>query len=236
LLLNTFGAWKLAIPRWGGFHRELSVLDLERAAHGGVLAWDLLQPVLGHPLVTILLDRIYFSWLPVFVVVAIWQVVWREPAWERKRFLLALTLVWLGLGVVVATAAASAGPIFLDRVLPGSGHYQDMFAYLTGVTQPMGLITLEVRDLLWTTYQDRLARPFQGISAFPSIHVAVAFLYVLALWRSHPKGRWWAAVYAGAIALSSVHLGWHYAIDAYAAVIGAAGCWFLAGFWTRPSS
>jgi membrane-associated phospholipid phosphatase len=233
LLLNTFGCWKLAIPRWGGFGRELSVLEASRSIHGGVLAWDLLQPVLGHPFLTVLLDRVYYSWLPVFVVVVIWQVVWREPEWERRRFLLAMTLTWLGLGVVAATVAASAGPIFIDRVLPGSGHYQEMFTYLAGVNEGVGLVTLEVRELLWTTYLEGQARPYQGISAFPSIHVSVAFLYVLALWRSHPRGRWLALAYAAAVAVSSIHLGWHYAVDAYAGVIGAAGCWFLAGWWVR---
>lgn len=234
LLLNTFGSWKLAIPHWGGFEQELFVLEASRAVHGGILAWDLLQPLLGHPLLTFILDRIYFSWLPVFVVVVLWQGVWQEPAWERKRFILAMTLVWLGLGILAATAGASAGPIFLDRVLTGSGHYKEMFDYLTRVDGQLGLITFEVRELLWTTYQGRLPRPFQGISAFPSIHVAVACIYALALWRSHRRARWLAAAYAGAIAISSIHLGWHYALDAYGGALGAAACWFFAGRAVTP--
>jgi hypothetical protein len=234
LLLNTFGSWKLAIPQWRGFEKELWVLELSRAAHGGTLAWDLLQPLLGHPFLTLVLDRIYFSWLPVFVVVVIWQGVWREPAWERKRFILAMTLVWLGLGVLAATAWASAGPIFLDRVLPGSTHYTEMLEYLTRVDDQVGLITLEVQELLWTTYRERLARPFQGISAFPSIHVSVACVYALALWKSHRRTRWFATAYAAAIAISSIHLGWHYALDIYGGALGAGACWFLAGLAAKP--
>ena len=233
LLLNTFGCWKLAIPRWAGFSRDPLLVALSREVHGGVLDWYRLQPLLGHPAVTVALDLAYFTWLPVFVTFVIWQAAWREPARERRRFLLSLTFVWLGLGVVGATVGASAGPIFADRVMPSSGDYTGMFAYLTGVDSRWRLVTFDVRELLWTARVTAPANPFTGISAFPSIHVAMASTYVLALAPAHPRGRWVAVGYALLIAVSSVHLGWHYAIDAYAGAAGAVLCWVLAGALTR---
>ena len=235
LLLNTFGSWKLAIGRWAGFSRDPLLVLMSLDLHGGMLDWYRLQPVLGHPAVTAALDLAYFTWLPVFVTFVIWQMAWREPARERRRFLLALTLVWLGLGVVGATVGASAGPIFLDHVMPGAEDYADMFAYLTAVNQKWHLITFDVRSLLWTAREHPPANPFTGISAFPSIHVAMATTYVLAVLRSHPRGKWAAVGYALLIAISSVHLGWHYALDAYAGAAGALLCWALAGALTRRS-
>jgi hypothetical protein len=233
LLLNTFGCWKTAIPWWAGFAQEEEVLELSRSMHGGALAWHWLQPVLGHPILTVGLDRIYFTWLPVFVAFMLWQAGWREPAGERIRFWFAITLVWLALGAAAATAGASAGPIFTDHVLPGSGAYREMFEYLSRVDRGFGLITMDVREILWSAHQGRAANPFTGISAFPSIHVAMAALYVLALWRSARRLALVAVVYTAAIVISSVHLGWHYAVDAYAGVIGAVVCWVLAGWLGR---
>ncbi|HUF36792.1 MAG TPA: phosphatase PAP2 family protein [Gemmatimonadales bacterium] len=235
LLLNTFGCFKTAIPWWRGFAREEALLRLSRDLHGGVLEWYPLQAVAGHPVLTLALDRIYFTWLPVFVVVVVWQAGWREPAREWRRFMLALTLVWLGLGAVAATAGASAGPIFTDRVLPDSDAYAPLFRYLAAVEPRFHLVTLDVRDLLWAAHETRSPNPFTGISAFPSIHVAMAALYVPALWRGSRRLALAAAGYAALIALASVHLGWHYAVDAYAGAAGAALCWLAAGLLTRRS-
>lgn len=231
LLLNTFGSWKLAIPRWAGFARETEVMRASWALNGGVPGWHLLQPILGHPGVTWLLDRIYFTWLPVFVVMALWQSVWREPRWERRRFLLALALTWLGLGAVLATVYASAGPIFLDRLMPGVAPYSEMMDYLRAVDAELGLITVEVRELLWQARAEDLADPLRGISAFPSIHVAMVALYVLALWRPHRRLAMAAAAYTATIGVATVHLGWHYTIDVYAGILGAIVCWIGAGIW-----
>jgi hypothetical protein len=231
LLLNTFGSWKLAIPQWAGFRWEAQLIDLSRAVHGGVTGWHFLQPALGRPAFTVVLDRVYYTWLPVFVGMVFWLGVWRGGSLARRRFVLALTLVWLGLGVVVATAGASAGPIFLDRVMPGSDAFHEMFDYLTRVHQWVGLMTFEGRELLWAAHVGHWGDPFIGISAFPSIHVSMASLYVVALWGSGWARVLPASVYAVAIIVSSVHLGWHYAVDAYAGVVGAIVCWGVAGLW-----
>jgi len=235
LLLNTFGCFKAAIPWWRGFAVEEALVGLSRDLHGGALEWYYLQTALSHPLLTAALDRIYFTWLPVFVIFVVWQAGWREPAGEWRRFLLALTLVWLGLGAAAATAAASAGPIFTDRVLPGADAYAPLFRHLAAVEPRFHLVTLDVRDLLWAAHEARSPNPFTGISAFPSIHVAMAALYVLALWRGSRGLALAAAAYAALIALASVHLGWHYAVDAYAGAAGAALCWLAAGVVTTRS-
>ena len=41
------------------------------------------------------------------------------------------------------------------------------------------------------------------------------------------------AAYAGVILLGSVHLGWHYAVDGYAAIGIALACWWIAGVLAR---
>jgi PAP2 superfamily len=71
--------------------------------------------------------------------------------------------------------------------------------------------------------------PVNGISAMPSVHVAVAVLFALAGGRA---GRWPGRLftaYAGIVLLGSVHLGWHYAVDGYVSAAIVAGLWLLSG-------
>ena len=82
--------------------------------------------------------------------------------------------------------------------------------------------------MLWTQYVNAEAG-FVGISAFPSMHNAVAALLALAAWRvSRPLGAA-MTLFAVMILAGSVHLGWHYAVDGYAGILVAVVCWRLAG-------
>lgn len=74
-----------------------------------------------------------------------------------------------------------------------------------------------------------------GISAFPSLHVAIPVLYCCV---AIATGRRWliglAATFAVVIFLATIHLGWHYAIDGYAAALGTRLIWWLTGRVDKP--
>jgi len=72
-----------------------------------------------------------------------------------------------------------------------------------------------------------------GISAFPSMHNAIAVIIALA-GRKIGRGIGWAlTIYALLIFLGSIHLGWHYAVDSYAAIALALLAWHVAGALAR---
>jgi membrane-associated phospholipid phosphatase len=65
-----------------------------------------------------------------------------------------------------------------------------------------------------------------GISAFPSMHLGAASIYVLAARKTPwflPSLLFWAAIF-----LSSGYFGYHYWIDGIAAAGVAILCWFSA--------
>ena len=70
-------------------------------------------------------------------------------------------------------------------------------------------------------------------SPMPSMHVALPMLFVLVAWKSGPLLRLLFLAYLGFNLVSSVLLGWHYAIDGYAAMLGVVMIWIAVGRLTR---
>ena len=68
----------------------------------------------------------------------------------------------------------------------------------------------------------------------PSMHVSIACLLMLA---SLKMGRRWAIVgvlFLGSIVLGSVHLAYHYAIDAYASLAATPAIWWVSKHLKLP--
>ena len=208
---------------------QVSVMDWDpilaqwdAGLHGGQ-PWQMLQPLLGTPAVTLGLYHIYAAWFLVFPGVLVWQALTNRPG--REQFLVSTVLCWGLVGTLGALAFASVGPVFYGRLWGSPDPFAGLYAYVhtAGLALP--------QDLLWDAFERKdLAAFGKGISAMPSLHVAISTLNALVAWRTH---RWLGAalgVYAALVALASVHLGWHYAIDAYAGAAVATVIWFAVGW------
>ncbi|MCP4182981.1 MAG: hypothetical protein GY761_06650, partial [Hyphomicrobiales bacterium] len=66
-----------------------------------------------------------------------------------------------------------------------------------------------------------------GISAFPSVHVGLITLNALFAREIFPRLAGLAFAYVGIILVSSVYLGWHYAIDGYVAIFVVYAIYWL---------
>lgn len=143
----------------------------------------------------------------------------------RERYFVAFALSVILLSSVVRIAASSAGPIFHDR-LAGGDRFSDLTAALS--SSRAGMRTLALADYLYKTYTSERTVLGTGISAMPSLHVALAVLNALFLTsRSVTAGRV-AWIYAGIIMFGSVHFGWHYAVDGYIAILCVLMIWTFA--------
>lgn len=226
LVLNAFGTWKAHLGRTRPYLWDERLMRLDRALHGGHHPWELLQPLLGRPIVTAAIDTLYYAWLPLLACVLGWQL-WSSRRRLRAQFFLTFALAWFVLGVGMATAFASAGPCYFLEVTGDPSPYRALFEYLANVSRDIATPTLQQH--LWTLHAAGAADQFTGISAMPSMHVAMPVLYTLAALRvSRPLAAAFA-LYGLVILVGSVHLGWHYAVDGYASIIGVLILWWLVG-------
>ena len=122
------------------------------------------------------------------------------------------------------------GPVYYGRVVAGPDPYAPLLQYLAAVDARYGLYASELQRILWKGYVSPASAPFyEGISAMPSLHVALPVLFALLAWRTH-RGLFWATTaFAVIIFIGSIHLGWHYALDGYVAALGAAVIWWASG-------
>ena len=168
------------------------------------------------------MDWLYVLWLPVQLLI-LFTVMLEPPSAEKSRALMAYSLAWFLLGVAAATLFSSAGPIFFDRLYGGAD-----FALLRETLQARGAwVVLAESDAMWSAYVNGQRGLLTGISALPSIHVAIALWIFLTARTLAPRLAKWALVYFILIWLGSVQLGWHYVSDGLAGAIGMLVIWAL---------
>lgn len=227
---SIFTSMKSLIPVINPFVWDATLTAWDRSLHGGVDPWLLMQPVLGFPLVTTAINFLYQCWLPLLYGFLVWQGFSLRDRRLRMRFFLALFLVWVLLGNLMATVLSSAGPVYFGRVTGLEDVFLPLMDYLRSVHEVSPVWALELQEALWGAYtldQNQLGK---GISAMPSIHVATAVLFALTAWSANRLAGVVFTAYAVVVMIGSVHLAWHYALDGYVAALLTYLLWRAAGW------
>ena len=218
---SLFMASKFAIPAFVPFWLDAPLASFE-ATLFGTDPYQLLDSMFGRA--TLVVDRIYGFWLPVQLVI-LFSVVAAPPSRTKARALTAYAAAWFLIGVVAAALLSSAGPIFFDRAFGGVrfGPLHQMLA-----THGARMV-LSTSDAMWSAYAAGRPGLVAGISALPSMHVAISLWILLVARDLAPRAVPLAAAYLAYIWIASVQLGWHYASDGLAGVAGMMALWWLAG-------
>lgn len=215
--LEAASRFKKLIPQVQPFYLDPFLVELERSILG-MDAWRLTHAILG-PAATRLIDVIYGLWHLVNISLLCWICLSPNRRMQLQAGI-CYQLAWLGLGAALATAFSSVGPCFYEYFF-GQDDFVPLMSRLEEIGGSEGLHSLTAMQyLLASAGTDALGG---GISAMPSLHVAIATLVLLVVRDQFPDRRWLAmltAAYVMVIFVGSVHLGWHYALDG---VVGAAG-------------
>lgn len=227
-LTRAFTSFKTAIPRYMPFYADPWLADFDSMLLG-TDAWRLTHALIG-PAGTVVIDRLYALWFVIMMLYIGWFCFTRNQALQ-VRGLLAYLLVSAVLSTLCAVLLSSVGPCFYQDFY-GDPRYAPMVAQLRGIHENDTLLAVKAMNfLLDSVGKERFGA---GISAMPSIHVAIAFLCFLVAWE---YGRhWWARLlgflFFAVIMVGSVHLGWHYAADGIVSVLVTGLIWWGTGRFT----
>lgn len=217
---SAFLPLKYAIPKVIPFWLDRPLASAERLMFGGD-PWLLLDRLFWWA--TQPLDWLYGCWLPVQSLV-MFSLMLARPSEAKSRALIAYSLAWFLLGVVAALLFASAGPLFYDRLFGGNS-----FAALDNTLRDRGaFIALAESDAMWASWATGRPGIVAGMSAVPSMHVAISLWIVLVARTVAPRAATLAFLYFALVSLGSVQLGWHYISDGLAGALAMLSVWQLA--------
>jgi hypothetical protein len=228
----TFQALKQSIAPVIGFRADPVLHRLDVMLHGG-MPWRWFEGIFAYPGWLRLVDNLYTAWFGGLLLFVIWAS-WSRFRALRLKAIVAFLLLWIVAGTGAAGAFASAGPCYYGEVVPGPNPYEPLLSRLDAFQAEHGLLMARFNQSgVWELRREDRWAQFAGVSAMPSLHVAVAVLYALIAWS---RSRFWGsllAAYAFAIQVGSVVLGWHYAIDGYLGALLAVVSWVGAGLLDR---
>jgi hypothetical protein len=227
--ISTVTNIKTLIPVAQPYYWDPSFAKIDRAILGGVDPWRVLQPLVGHPWITALLNINYNLWFLVMFSVLYWQLFDLRRPKLRLRFFWTFFLTWIINGSILAIVFSSAGPCFYGHVVNGINPFAEQMAYLRSLTDHYPVWAIATQERLWETYKGNQVGLGSGISAMPSVHVATSMVFVLLGWHYGRYARIFFCLFAACIMIGSVHLAWHYAIDGYVGAFVTMLIWWVMG-------
>lgn len=234
IFLPVFGLMKSAIPLFSSYTWDDTWIQLDRVLHG-TDPWRILQPVFGYPLVTSILAGSYHLWLLLIYAGGVGFCFFVGDRELRARFFITYFASWALLGNAMAIAFASVGPCFVGPMF-GDHRFDEQMAYLRAANEHYPVMTLAVQQQLADWYTSGEAGLGRGISAMPSMHVSVAFLFFLAMRRISRVAGLLFGIFFVIIMIGSVHLAYHYAVDGYVSIAATWLIWLAAGAAARRIS
>lgn len=236
LTFPFFTTFKELVLPARGFLWDRAFAHLDRLI-AGVPPWWLTHRFFGGVEGTRLFDLAYRFWLPfMFGMPMVSAVLFTDPR-LRLRILGTWTLSWIVIGTLGGWVFASAGPCFYNVYAGSSPDYANLLRQLAeagrqAAAQGHEIASLQYQSGLLQTYRTHDFAPGGGISAMPSMHVAMAALLTIVGFRIQ---RWLGMAFAAfgvTVWLATIHFGWHYMIDGPVGVLMMASIWLL----TKPAA
>lgn len=228
--ISCFTVYKSTVVGADGYGFDPLFIAWDRALFAGRDPWTLTHAVLSTPALTKAIDLLYHPvFLPMVVGYTVCIAVQARPA-LRYTYMVSYLASFVIIGMGLAHALHAAGPVY-DGVLFGDGTtfgpLIDRLATQDAATGPFSAVFAQ--GYLLQLNERGVSGFGSGISAMPSMHIVLAFLWVLPAWHLHRLLGAVVTVYAMIIWIGSVHLGWHYFVDGLVGIAVLGPIWYTAG-------
>ncbi len=227
IFMPAFSAMKSAIPLFNDYTWDATWIALDKQIHGAD-PWRLLQPLLGYPMATSFVSLAYHVWVLLIYVGGVYFALFENDRKLRCRYFIGFFSIWTLIGIVMATTFASVGPCFIEPLL-GLGYYEEQMDYLRSANERFPILVLDVQQSLLTWYLEGNRGLGRGITAMPSMHVALVTLFFFAIKAKSRSLSTFFGIFSIVIVIGSVHLAYHYAVDAYVSILVTIVIWKLTG-------
>lgn len=233
-LYFAFTAFKSYIPLLHPYSLDPQLASLDKSLHFEHYPHEMFGP-LGQNLPIINgAEYIYYLWFFVVLAANGYAIFFDRNKRRRTLYLWASVLSWILVGSIGATLLSSVGPIFYGHFYEGPNPYADIAANLAAATAQGAVLWPEAVNVLLEISNNTVICDLNGISAMPSMHVGISFLIALYALVVSRKIGLIALTFTGLIFLSSLLLGFHYAVDGYVSCIAIGIIWIICRFWSAP--
>ncbi len=224
VIFNTaFTLVKTSLPFLIPFYADPYFADIDNFLHFGIDPYRIVHAIDEILQINSLFFLYSTTWLVPALFFPVLVVTFDDDTQRIERYFILYITAWVFIGNIAALIGMSAGSVFHDRIYGG-----DRFADLSDVLFLSGVsadLIGKIQAFLWEVYQNHGQAAGSGISAFPSVHVAMAMVMALYLFdRSRILGGLGISFTILTLFLS-VYTGYHYAIDGYVSIIVIFATW-----------
>jgi len=224
--MATFTAMKSFIGL-GGFTADVPLANFDRWLHFGrdpiVFLHGLFSYADTWRIFAFFYGPGWMLWVNGFVF---WMAVAAPKPEIRQRFFICYVFAWAVLGNFVAWLAISSGPAYFAQVTGDANRFASALATVGVNVLPNGSGIRDVQLYLWELYVSKTSGFGMGISAFPSLHIAMVVLCALVALEIDRLLAQAGLMIVLIIETGSVLFGWHYAIDGYFSIIVMVAFWW----------
>jgi hypothetical protein len=227
----TFASIKQVIPVMKPFCWDRVFMQIDTFLHFGFIPWEIFKPLINNENILRIIDAIYMSWFLLLLIYCLWMA-WTFNRKLRLHFFISTLFVWIFLGSFLGTFFSSAGPCYYSKVVEfdcSDNPYYPLLNKLCAYNELKPLWAVHNQYFLWENKISGNWLPFGGISAMPSIHVAMAIIFIFVGWQTNKLFGIVMIFYALIIQIGSVMLAWHYAVDGYFSILATILIWILTG-------